>query len=287
MKFIVFDLDETLGYFKQMFYIFSVIGKIQGNQTPIFTQSVFNRVLDLYPEYMRPNIMDILLYLRDRKQSNHNTYIIIYTNNEHQNWTKCVISYIENKLGQSNFFDKTINSLKLEPCRQYQKKHLADLFRCIDYSTGSTICYIDNEYHPGMRSRQTNYNKLDSYVNNITMDEVINRLYSSDILNEIIPNVPREIFSNIYQYYCKSLYDRCLTPAEYLHEVRNTQELFIRIRIFFMNCTTQKRRHTYSNNQLETGTISSSMEITTRNSLPLVSYKKNLSDKTKKNRRNL
>ena len=272
MKFIVFDLDETLGYFKQMFYIFSVIGKIQGTQSPTFTQSVFNKILDLYPEYLRPNIMEILSYLRDRKLANHNTYIIIYTNNENQHWIKCIISYIETKLGQSNFFDKTITSSKVESCRQYQKKHLADLFRCIDYSAGSTICYIDNEYHPGMRSRQTSYNKLDSYVNNLPMNEVISRLYSSDIINEIMPNVPREIFGNIYNYYCTSLYVRCLTSAEYLHEIRNTQELFIRIRIFFMNCTTQKRRHTFSNNPVENWNVSSMS---------------NSSAKTKKNRRNL
>ena len=87
-----------------------------------------------------------------------------------------------------------------------------------------------------------------------------------------MPNVPREIFGNIYNYYCTSLYGRCLTSAEYLHEIRNTQELFIRIRIFFMNCTTQKRRHTFSNNPVENWNVSSLS---------------NSSAKTKKNRRNL
>jgi hypothetical protein len=248
MKFVVFDLDETLGYFKQLYYIFSVLKKI--NTEFSLTQDVFNKVLDLYPEFLRPNIVDILLYLKHQKQYNRNTYVIVYTNNTHQNWTKYIISYIEYRLVHPAFFDRIINSFKNEVCRLHHKKHLDDLFRCIDYSSNSPICYIDNEYHPGMKSRQTYYCKLGGYVNSLPTTMLADRLYQSPVVNEIIPDVPQEVFSNIYLHYCNGLYTRVLTEAEYKHEYRTAQELMLRIRIFFMNSTTHKRRHTYSN-QLE------------------------------------
>jgi hypothetical protein len=304
MKFIVFDLDETLGYFKQLYYIFSVIKKI--NTTFSITQNIFNRVLDLYPEFLRPDIIDILLYLKHQKQFNRNTYLIIYTNNTHQNWTKYIISYIEYRIDHPNFFDRVINSSKLEGCRQHQKKHLDDLFRCIDYSSNSPICYIDNEYHPGMRSRQTYYCKLDGYINNLSNTTIADRLYSSGVVETIIPDIKYDLFTNIYLHYCNNLYTRSLTEAEYKHEKRNTQELMLRIRIFFMNSTTHKRRHTYSN-QSEVSSRSveglSTNLFTNRNSEtinrvsdPIFNYYSNLggvsapatggtSNKTKKNRR--
>ena len=282
MKFVVFDLDETLGYFKQLYYIFSVLKKI--NSTFAITQPIFNRVLDLYPEFLRPKIFDILEYLKNQKTYNKNTYLIIYTNNTHQNWTKYIISYIEYKLNHPLLFDRIVSSSKLEICRQHQKKHLEDLFRCIDYSSKSPICYIDNEYHPGMRSRQTYYCKLGGYIHNIPANEITNRLYSSSVVNEIIPNIQSPIFDNIYQHYCDNLYTKCLSEAEYKHEYRTSQELILKIRIFFMNSTTQKRRHTYSNgtdnsavpHSLHTRESSSglgrSSEIINRVSDPLYNY---------------
>jgi len=306
MKFIVFDLDETLGYFKQLYYIFSILKKI--NSSFSITQTIFNRVLDLYPEFLRPDIVDILLYLKHQKQFNRNTYLIIYTNNTHHNWTKYIISYIEYRIENPNFFDRTIISSKKEVCRQHQKKHLDDLFRCIDYSANSPICYIDNEFHPGMRSKQTYYCKLDGYVNNISNTMIADRLYSSGVVEDIIPGVQYEVFNNIYLHYCSNLYAGVLSEAEYKHERRTTQELMLRIRIFFMNSTTHKRRHTYSN-QSEVSSRSvegiSPNPLTGRNSEvihrvsdPIFNYYTNLggvsgsgapgsgsSNKTKKNRR--
>jgi hypothetical protein len=304
MKFIVFDLDETLGYFKQIYYIFSVLKKINSSFT--ITQTIFNRVLDLYPEFLRPDIIDILLYIKHQKQFNRNTYLIIYTNNTHQNWTKYIISYIEYRIDHPHFFDRVINSSKLEGCRQHQKKHLDDLFRCIDYSSNSPICYIDNEYHPGMRSRQTYYCKLDGYINNLSNTTIADRLYSSGVVDSIIPDIHYDLFNNIYLHYCNNLYTRSLTEAEYKHEKRNTQELMLRIRIFFMNSTTHKRRHTYSNQSevssrsvegLSTNLFTSrNSEVINRVADPIFNYYSNLGgvsgsatdgcyNKTKKNRR--
>jgi hypothetical protein len=201
------------------------------------------------------------VYLKQQKRLQRNTYLIIYTNNTHPNWTRYIQSYIEYKLGKeeeatqeetntssssSSFFDKIIDSQKHNACRQHQRKHLDDLFRCIDYSSNSSICYIDNEYHPGMKSRQTHYCKLSSYVHNLSITIIADRLQSSGLLEIIIPGIHSTVFTNIYLHYCENKYTKSLSEAEYRYEVRTSQELMLKIRIFFMNSTTHKRRHTYS-----------------------------------------
>ena len=68
MKIVVFDLDETLGYFTQ-FGIFwdSLKNYIENKNKKNLTQNDFNDILDLYPEYLRPNIINILIYLKKKK----------------------------------------------------------------------------------------------------------------------------------------------------------------------------------------------------------------------------
>ena len=83
-KIVVFDLDETLGYFVELGMLWDALNDyIQRHKIdkPI-DQTLFNEVLDLYPEFLRPNILKILLYLKKRKQKSHCSKILIYTNNQ-------------------------------------------------------------------------------------------------------------------------------------------------------------------------------------------------------------
>ena len=70
MKIVVFDLDETLGYFTE-FGIFwdGLINYSKVKNKSSLTQSDFNDILDLYPEFLRPNIINILNYLKNKKNS--------------------------------------------------------------------------------------------------------------------------------------------------------------------------------------------------------------------------
>ena len=70
MKIVVFDLDETLGYFTE-FGIFwdCLIYYFKNKNEETLTQSDFNDILDLFPEFLRPNIINILNYLKNKKQS--------------------------------------------------------------------------------------------------------------------------------------------------------------------------------------------------------------------------
>ena len=59
----VFDVDETLGYFAQ----FGAFVDALNNYYSDFSRVVFdnfNELLDLYPEFIRPNMIEILKYFQ-------------------------------------------------------------------------------------------------------------------------------------------------------------------------------------------------------------------------------
>jgi len=95
MKIVVFDLDETLGYFTE-FGIFwdSLLTYLKNENGPVLEQEDFNNILDLYPEFLRPNIINILTYLKEKKESNCCHKMMIYTNNNGpREWAHNIIQY--------------------------------------------------------------------------------------------------------------------------------------------------------------------------------------------------
>jgi hypothetical protein len=71
-KIVVFDLDETLGYFMEFGMFWDAMHdylkeKHFLNEIKV-DQHLFNELLDLYPEFLRANILNILNYLKKKKQ---------------------------------------------------------------------------------------------------------------------------------------------------------------------------------------------------------------------------
>ena len=62
MKIVVFDLDETLGYFTELGIFWDCLKnylKIK-NVNKTLSQTDFNNVLDLYPEFLFSNVDDFV-----------------------------------------------------------------------------------------------------------------------------------------------------------------------------------------------------------------------------------
>jgi acetaldehyde dehydrogenase (acetylating) len=100
MKIVVFDLDETLGYFTQ-YGIFwdSLSNYIKVKNKNKLTQADFDDVLDLFPDVLRPNIIHILNYLKSKKKTNCCNKMLIYTNNTGpREWARHIIGYFEEKI---------------------------------------------------------------------------------------------------------------------------------------------------------------------------------------------
>ena len=109
-KIVVFDLDETLGYFSEfaMFWYGLVDFMKIYNIDISIDQYLFDSILDLFPEFLRPNIINILNYLKKKKMAKHCNKLMIYTNNQGPNeWTQQIQKYFETKLNYK-LFDQII-----------------------------------------------------------------------------------------------------------------------------------------------------------------------------------
>ena len=78
-KIVVFDLDETLGYFTEFGIFCDCLNNYFKNAA--YSNTNFNELLDLYPNFLRPKIMNILRYLKGKKKENKCYKVMIYTNN--------------------------------------------------------------------------------------------------------------------------------------------------------------------------------------------------------------
>jgi hypothetical protein len=194
MKIVVFDLDETLGYFVQLGIFWDVLQQCLKES---LTQEDFHSLLDLYPEFLRPNILTLLKYLMHKKKSKCCHKMLIYTNNQGPSfWCKQLISYFDKKL---NFplFDQIINAFKIngeviEFCRTSHDKSWNDLMKCTKIPSHSQICFLDDNYFPEMANDNVYYINVKPYTHDLPWEEMIRRFSNSSLQNKIFPEVSKE-----------------------------------------------------------------------------------------------
>jgi hypothetical protein len=181
-KVVVFDLDETLGYFSEFGMLWDSIMefiKIYHIQHTNERQ-LFNKTLDLYPEFLRPHIFTILDYLKDKKLKSFCNKVIIYTNNQGpRKWALQIRQYFEDKLNYP-LFDQIIAAFKIngkliEPSRTSHDKTHRDLLKCSKIPETSHICFLDDVFHLGMHHPNIHYIHLTPYKHDITFQQMIQR----------------------------------------------------------------------------------------------------------------
>ena len=162
---VVFDMDETLGHFVQLAVFCDIIE--QNNQKKL-TQLEFNKIFDLFPEFLRPNIIKILSYLKIKKENGKCQKILIYTNNQGpKSWANKIKKYLEYKINY-NLFDQVIGAYKIngkhvEPRRTTHEKTHIDLLNCANLPDNANICFIDDLYHEEMDTKKIYYIQVDQY----------------------------------------------------------------------------------------------------------------------------
>lgn len=194
MKVVVFDLDETLGYFTQ-YSIFwdSLSDYIKIKNKNVLTQTDFNEILDLFPEFLRPNIVNILLYLKTKKKSNCCHKMMIYTNNVGpREWAQHIVSYFENKIDYK-LVDQIIaafkiNGKRIEICRTTQNKTHKDLIKCTKIPIDAEICFMDDSIFPDMTHDNIYYINIKPYYYDLSFEDMVNRFSTSEIGKKIIGN---------------------------------------------------------------------------------------------------
>ena len=81
LRMVVFDLDETLGSFIEISMFWEALELYYGYN---LLEDRFFEVLDTFPYFLRPKILIILDYLKQKKERKICDQIMIYTNNQGQ-----------------------------------------------------------------------------------------------------------------------------------------------------------------------------------------------------------
>lgn len=192
MKIVVFDLDETIGYFTQFGIFWDCLSSYVNEKKNIqLTQRDFNDILDLFPEFLRPNIINILLYLKEKKECKNCGKIMIYTNNNgSETWLKYIVEYLEYKINYKlinqviSAFE--INGKQVEICRTTHNKTYNDFIKCTKININTEICFLDDIVHPEMLNKNIYYINIKPYYHNLKFEYMFKKLKDSLIGKKII-----------------------------------------------------------------------------------------------------
>jgi hypothetical protein len=185
MKVVVFDLDETLGYFVE-FGVFWDCLATNNIKKKSMNEDFFHKVFDLYPEFLRPNIMEILNYLKTKKESLKCHQLMIYTNNQGpSSWANQIISYFESKI-KFRLIDKIIaafkiNGKRVEMTRTTHDKTYDDLMKCTRLPSNAEIFFLDDVYHPEMCNKNVYYINIKPYIHGLSFKTMLIRFIKSDV----------------------------------------------------------------------------------------------------------
>jgi len=223
-KIIVFDLDETLGYFVEFGIFWSALESyLKYISSKIrLDQPYFNEMLDLYPEFLRPNIINILNYLKNKKEEQKCHQIMIYTNNQGPKiWANMIKNYFDAKINY-HLFDKIIGAFKvngniIEVCRSSNYKTYKDFIHCTKIPQNTQICFIDDAYYPEMAHDNVYYINIKAYTHSLAYNIMIKRLLDSKILNSEITN----------RLECQEYIQTFMGRVMYEHNFKSKQELMI------------------------------------------------------------
>ena len=99
-KIITFDLDETMGSFGDLYVLWKGISSLFPLHHP---DVLFEKIVDIYPEFLRTGILNILSYLYTKKKSNQCSKVFLYTNNQcygsyNSKWISFIVDYIHKKI---------------------------------------------------------------------------------------------------------------------------------------------------------------------------------------------
>ena len=229
MKIVVFDLDETLGYFTEfgMFWD-SLVQYMKTHTLGTLSQEDFNATLDLFPEFLRPNIINILNYLKTKKESECCHKMMIYTNNNGPpEWTHNIVGYFDKKINYK-LIDQIIaafkvNGKQVEICRTTHNKTHNDFIRCTKVPANAEICFLDDTFHPGMSNEHIYYINVKPYYHDIQFNEMLNRFLNSKVGKKLIDKSNNSSDSSDFETTMTNLFKmynyKCVDKDPTEHEV--------------------------------------------------------------------
>lgn len=177
---IVFDLDETLGHFVELGVFCDTIEKYKKSK---LTTVEFNNIMDLFPVFLRTDILQILSYLKEKKKQGILNKVYIYTNNNGpKEWTEKIKNYLEKKINYK-LFDKIIGAYKvngkiMEAGRTTHNKTVDDFLSITKLPEHAKICFLDDIYHEHMDSNNVYYLHVKPYHATIPFHIMAEKYYN-------------------------------------------------------------------------------------------------------------
>ena len=181
---VAFDLDETLGSFTDLEVLWSILQDFTNNHIPVN----FNKLLDLYPEFLRYGILPILEYLLEKKRTGECSHLYIYTNNKcFIGWVDLISNYFNYALNSKRpVFNQIIsafkiNSKRVEPSRTTHSKTYSDFIKCTLLPKNTELFFLDNTHYPDMKHTDVYYIQPKMYVHHLSTQDIIQRFVSSNL----------------------------------------------------------------------------------------------------------
>lgn len=244
---VVFDLDETLGHFVQLGIFWDTINAYHNKN---LSDEHFFFILNLFNQFLRPKILKILKYLKDKKIENTCDKVMIYTNNQGpKEWTNLIKSYFHYKLNYP-LFDQVIGAFKIhgkiiEPNRTSHDKSVKDLIRCTKLPEDTQFCFLDDQYHPKMNNDNVVYINIKPYVYTLPFEEMANIYYDS-FYNNKKNAPPKDFFINFVLNFTKEYRFTTLTKSPIEQQVDEilSKKIFIYLKDFLENNKNKKNKYT-------------------------------------------
>lgn len=255
-KIVVFDLDETMGYFAEFGMFWDAIKSYlrKTNYDIKMEQTMFNNILNLYPEFIRPHILNILSYLKKQKKMLNCSKIVIYTNNQApKEWALMIKTFFENKLSYK-LFDHLIGAFKIngkqvELCRTSHFKTYNDLIQCIKIPDNTKICFLDDTFYPEMATSNVYYINIKPYIHNLPYETLIDRLLTSSVISkEWGPHEQIRNYLISYLNDCKFTYVE-KKNTEYIIDKIISKKILYYLHVFFGNSKSHKHPNKTKHNR--------------------------------------
>ena len=240
---VVFDLDETLGNFVEVGMFWDALENYYGRK---LSDETFFEILDIFPEFLRPNIVKILKYLMDKKRIGECSKVMIYTNNQGpRSWAQMISAYFDTRTGQKTF-DQIIAAFKVhgkvvEICRTSHDKSVEDLIKCTRIPANTEICFLDDQYHPLMEHDQVYYINVKPYTFSMNFKDMAERYLERSHIHGVEPDQYSDFVSSVVRYMRRYRYTVTQKPpAEVKVDEVISKKIIVHLEEFFNKHKTRK-----------------------------------------------
>jgi hypothetical protein len=234
---VVFDLDETLGSFSDLHILWNALQDRSNKYYPVD----FNKLLDLYPEFIRYGIIYILELVYKKKQDGLCDGLYIYTNNQcSTGWVTLITNYFNYKLNiTTDLFDKIIyafkiNNKRIEPFRTTHDKTPKDFISCTMLPRNTEICFIDNSQFSEMKTDRVYYIQPRSFSHVLSTKQIIDRFCLSGLHKDIRGSDDIRQFLHYFFSHKNAVRDENNSLEKQERDILIAQKIMFHVKEFFI-----------------------------------------------------